>query len=288
MQADIPIFDSRSKVPNHLRTELELQKSLLIPADDQPVEAYLLHGKLQIELYDPARAQSRKYSWGIEDIHRCKICGLEFAEVEGIMDHVMSCRQHGGQPDYHWLKLKRQADKFINDPNNLFVETAATGTGCDDEIIEIALLSVDGEVLFESLVKPSVKVTEQAQSIHGISDEELTDAPTWMEVYVRIAQLLYRRDAISHNAKFDTQMLVQTCHKYRLPAPFPRKWLCTMEMLKRFNNLRWPSLSLAITMSGASSPSVPGKPYRAAFDAECCRQVVLAVANSKNPPKTII
>jgi DNA polymerase III subunit epsilon len=288
MQANIPVFDSRTKVPKHLKTELELQKSFLTPAADQPVEAYLVHGKLQIELYDPARAQSHKYCWGLEDIHRCKICGLEFADTEGIMDHAMSSRQHGGQPDYHWLKLKRQAVAYINDPNYLFIDTEKSGLGSDDEIIEIALLSAGGDVLFDSLIKPSVEVTEQARNIHGISDEELADAPTWAEVYVQIAQLLYSRYAISHNARFDTRMLVQTCHKYRLPAPFPKKWLCTMEMLKRFNNQQWPSLPLAMTLSGASSPSILGKPHRAAFDAECCRQVVLALAKSENPSKMII
>jgi len=46
-------------------------------------------------------------------------------------------------------------------------------------VVEVALVTPAGEVLFESLVCPVEPVSEGAREIHGITDEELSTAPTW-------------------------------------------------------------------------------------------------------------
>ena len=61
-------------------------------------------------------------------------------------------------------------------------DTETTGLDKTDEVIEIACVDIDGNVLLDTLVKPTCRVSDGARAIHGISDDQLTHAPLIDEI----------------------------------------------------------------------------------------------------------
>lgn len=168
--------------------------------------------------------------------------------------------------------------------NNLpvFLDTETTGLDDQAEIVEIAILALDGTRLLSTYVRPSVPATPAAAAVHGISDDMLANAPGWPEIAPQVCSLLAGQTVVAHNADFDVRMLAQTSQRYDLASPAPGNWVCTMKMLTAGNNGRWPSLPRAMAMSGVLPPSRDsGAWHQAGFDAECCRRIWMAHTQNK-------
>jgi len=183
------------------------------------------------------------------------------------------------QKEYWQATCRDAAHLSTLDP--LFVDTETTGVDEEAEIIEVAVLALDGTVLLETLVKPVGAVPPQATAIHGLADVDLANAPTWPHIAMRLTELIDGRMLIAHNASFDMRMFVQSNRRHGLAAPTGDRWGCTMEMLTYANDGRWPRLSLAMSIAGVDAPgNIAGRPHRAAYDAECCRRIILALAGA--------
>jgi DNA polymerase-3 subunit epsilon len=84
-------------------------------------------------------------------------------------------------------------------------------TGMQGEIIDLCILSVDGRVLFDSLIKPICAVEAAATKLHGIDESMLRDAPAFVEIWPQIFTVLQPFKTIyTYNAKFDSERLVHT------------------------------------------------------------------------------
>jgi DNA polymerase III epsilon subunit-like protein len=88
-------------------------------------------------------------------------------------------------------------------------------------VIEIGLVGPEGQVLFESLVQPTIPITQLVFGVHGIADEELVGAPTWPEVQTAMAQVL--RDngidlVLAYNAVFERMCLEYNAAAWGLPV----------------------------------------------------------------------
>lgn len=144
----------------------------------------------------------------------------------------------------------------------LIIDTETTGRSATSEIIEVALCTIGGEVIFESFVKPSASVPRAAARIHSLTTEMLTEAPVWNVVWEQIAQRLEGRLLIAYNAQFDRRMIELMAARYRLALP-PLRWRCAMQYVKvRSRWRRAPSLGEACAYYGLE----PGT-HRAASDA---------------------
>lgn len=144
----------------------------------------------------------------------------------------------------------------------LIVDTETTGRSATAEIIEVALCTIDGAVIFESFVKPSVSVPRAAARIHGLTTEMLTEAPVWDKVWEQIARLLEGRLLIAYNAQFDRRMIELMAARYRLALP-PLRWRCAMQFVKQRS--RWRR-ALSLGEACAYYNLAPGT-HRAAADA---------------------
>ena len=87
-----------------------------------------------------------------------------------------------------------------------------TGTDPEqDEIVSLALvlLGPDGKETgrFGSLVRPSCPIPDEVSAIHGISDADVANAPTFADLARRLLELLDGRVFVAHNASFDLPML---------------------------------------------------------------------------------
>lgn len=88
------------------------------------------------------------------------------------------------------------------------------------EIVELAIIDVKGETLFDRLIKPIEPITEGAQGVHGISDADVSDALTFRAVYQEIKDLLESASrVIIYNAEYDVGRIAHSCQVWGLVAP---------------------------------------------------------------------
>lgn len=229
------------------------------------------------------------FSWKTEDVtHQsisCRGCGQRHANRL----EMQSCDAYNYYILSDYMRDEAKDVLMDNEENLLFVDVETTGLSDRDEIIEIAILSTDGTVLFESLVRPSVPVSPNARMIHRIPDEALAFAPSWPEIYVQVAQMLHGKQLVAHNAALEVRMLKQTSLRYRLPPPLLGRAHCTMKMLARASgNDAWWKLSDAMKRARVSPPTMTVHAHRAVFDAECCRRLIVEFAKSENQSEMII
>jgi DNA polymerase III epsilon subunit-like protein len=126
------------------------------------------------------------------------------------------------------------ARQVIGSEEVLILDTETTGLEAHDEVIQIGMIDLDGNVLLDILVRPTVPIAPEARSVHCITDQALADAPYFSDLYDAIAELLSNRSVLTYNADFDSRLLGQTCAKYGLPVFEVAEWNCVMERYASF------------------------------------------------------
>ncbi|MEG0036692.1 MAG: DUF3820 family protein [Victivallaceae bacterium] len=113
----------------------------------------------------------------------------------------------------------------------IFYDTETTGTNVDkDRIIEIAAYYPFKDKSFSSYVKPDIPVPTQATAIHGISDEMLTDAPSFKTVFHQLKEFCGDEVILvaHNNDNFDAPLFARECQRHSIPElEFP-----TLDSLK--------------------------------------------------------
>jgi DNA polymerase-3 subunit epsilon len=147
--------------------------------------------------------------------------------------------------------IRAAQEKLANKP--LFLDTETTGLDNTSEIVEICIVEHDGEIIYESLVKPTRPIPFDALRIHGISDQMVQNAPYWIQVWEAVKPILNGRHVGIYNADFDLRMIRQTNAKYHLSGEIDSAFFCIMKLYAQFygswNNAwgsyRWHSLEAA-------------------------------------------
>lgn len=98
--------------------------------------------------------------------------------------------------------------------NPVFLDTETTGLNDNDQVIEIGVIDSFGNKQFESRIKPTVGIEQRAFEVHGISDQDLLTAPTWLEIASELESVLSNRICIIFNSKFDSRLLNQTAKAF--------------------------------------------------------------------------
>jgi DNA polymerase-3 subunit epsilon len=96
----------------------------------------------------------------------------------------------------------------------VFLDIESTGLNIGtDRIVELALLKVDlaGEKTVKTYrVNPEMPIPEEAMRIHGITDADVADAPTFARIAGEVANLIKGCDLGGYNSdKFDIPMLAE-------------------------------------------------------------------------------
>jgi DNA polymerase III epsilon subunit-like protein len=165
----------------------------------------------------------------------------------------------------------REIAREVLDENPLFLDTETTGLYGDAEVVEIAIANAQGNILFESLVRPSHPIPPDATAVHGITDDMVQDAPTWADIHGIVDFLLGGRTVAIYNADFDVRMLRQTAALYDKTIPDFQPF-CVMKHYARrfsvwndyFGDYKWVKLIYAAENLGVTTPA--GRPHRAAYD----------------------
>ena len=124
----------------------------------------------------------------------------------------------------------------------VILDTETTGTSDRDEIVQVAILSCDGKALLDTLVRPTQPIPTEATAIHGITNEDVEDAPSFPEVYAKIERIIRGQRIVIYNAQFDIRLIRQSLTKYSL---FPTELDvdsvdCAMLMYSAWVGELWP------------------------------------------------
>jgi DNA polymerase-3 subunit epsilon len=178
-----------------------------------------------------------------------------------------------------WQRAVAWAAELAERPDAVYLDTETTGLGTDDEVVDIALVGAGGEVLLDTLVRPTRPISTAARAIHGLTDVDVAAAPTWDRVYPRLREIVGGRVVVVYNADFDRRLIGQCCTRWGL-AEVTADWQCAMRAYADFfgepgrgGGFRWHPLDRAVRTFGA----MPGG-HRALADALACRAVVLGMA----------
>lgn len=102
----------------------------------------------------------------------------------------------------------------------LDTETTGLNNGMKlDEPVSIAVVSPAGETLFNQRIKPSVAIDEGAAAVHGITAEQLTDAPTFGDIWPELEQVLRGKTLAIYNAPYDVRLLINAAQASGITLP---------------------------------------------------------------------
>jgi DNA polymerase III epsilon subunit-like protein len=180
--------------------------------------------------------------------------------------------------------------------NPLFLDTETTGLSDRDEICEIAIIDLAGEMLINSLVKPTKRIPPSTSAIHGITDDLVKDAPTFGDLLPRLEQIIAGRTILVYNVEFDEGKIEQSATangcKFswefwaRRQEPYESNWKDVMELYATFygdwneyhHSYQWQRLLTAARQCGIH---IPETYHRALADAQMTRQLVLHMSQEK-------
>ena len=110
----------------------------------------------------------------------------------------------------------------------VFFDLETTGVDtAKDRIVEVSMIKImpDGEEIVRTRrINPQMHIPEQATLIHGITDEDVKDAPTFAQVAKSMAQFIDGCDFGGFNSnRFDLPMLVEEFLRAGVDVDFRRR-----------------------------------------------------------------
>jgi len=124
----------------------------------------------------------------------------------------------------------------------VILDTETTGTLEFDEIVQVAILSCDGETLLDTLVHPTQPILFEAIAIHGITNDDVEDAPLFPEVYKKLEEIIHEKRIVIYNSQFDVRLIKQSLSKHNLlPIGLDLEYVdCAMLMYSAWVGELWP------------------------------------------------
>lgn len=122
-----------------------------------------------------------------------------------------------------------------NKQKYLIMDTETSGLTDDDEIIQMAIIDLDENVLYNTLIKPKVKksISRDSTLIHGLSKKDLAEAPFFETEVFKVIDIIKGKTILMYNAEFDARMLQQTCYANNC-IKFPLSYWCVMKEYSKF------------------------------------------------------
>lgn len=125
-------------------------------------------------------------------------------------------------------------------PNVVILDTETTGLiegfsrYPEAEVIELAIISISGDVLYNKRFKPLYQIPSRTTKIHGITNSMVRRNPSFAKEYSKITEILHGKIAVTYNSRFDSKILANTCKLHGLPVLENTAWECAMRVLKAY------------------------------------------------------
>lgn len=92
----------------------------------------------------------------------------------------------------------------------LVLDTETTGLDFQAEICEIAVIDNFGNVIIDTLIKPIDPIPAEATAIHGITNDDVKDAPTFQNFFDDFGHIFFENDFVIYNADYDIRLIEQS------------------------------------------------------------------------------
>lgn len=117
----------------------------------------------------------------------------------------------------------------------LILDTETTGllASTRSEIIQVAVINMQGVVMYDKYVRPKRAIPKRAIDIHHITNEEVANSPLFLAIYPELQSLLEGNTIVAYNDVFDRGILKQTCDLYGLPE-ISCRWECAMRKFRDY------------------------------------------------------
>lgn len=169
-----------------------------------------------------------------------------------------------------------RARAHLDDPRTVILDTETTGLGSDAEIVEIAILTPQGDVLLDTLVQPTRPIPPEASLIHGIEDDHVETAPTFRDLWPQLRAILADKLILAYNVDYDLRLLLQSLTASDIQDPFICDFDCVMILTQEhLARRRWCNLATAAFVLGCDKQDPT---HRALGDAKTALAVLKAIA----------
>ena len=159
--------------------------------------------------------------------------------------------------------------------NYVILDTETTGLKRNDVVLEIAVIDLDGNELFNSRIKPTKRkrISPDATAIHGIKMTDLQDCPTFAEIKDELENIIAGRTVLIYNAEYDEKLIDQTCEQDEC-SYFRMRYDCVMIPYSGFIG-RWSDYHYDYTFQ-----RLPGGDHSAIGDCRATLKVIHKMANT--------
>lgn len=130
------------------------------------------------------------------------------------------------------------ARDVLKEKDTLILDTETTGLLKDKnvEVIELAIMTIRGKIVYCSRFHPRYRIPKRTTDIHGITNEAVKNAPDFKDEYSKIVKLLQSKTIIAYNSGFDKGVISRTCEMNKLSPP-DCHWECAMKIYRTFMGL---------------------------------------------------
>lgn len=187
-------------------------------------------------------------------------------------------------PELRMLNIafaKNAVNQWLSAPDSfVLLDTETTGVHSEDEVCEIAITDTDGKCLLHSYVRTQKSITAEAAAVNHITEEMLSTAPTFPEIWPRISECLNGKCFISYNADFDSRMLRQEIDRHGLELPkYGMVCTCAMKIFATYcgNQKSRISLQNAMRMLGIDYEQT----HSALGDCRCLLELLRAIVKQE-------
>jgi DNA polymerase-3 subunit epsilon len=284
-------------IPEHLKTKTQLNEmGLRITKGQKPEAVKLKIWKRKIRdrysLYNVAEASPKKKRAPLSEAQReilaagrrkrlsCPKCGKFWGEVFRPREICMECAYKN-----RMTRVQQWAEGIV-EAQAVFLDTETTGLDDFAEIVEIAIVDIEGKVLLNTLIKPTVPMGAEVMGIHGITNEMVSSAPSFADIWAELKPILENNTVCIYNASFDLRMIRQSWEAGGIKETYKiHHQTCAMELFAElygewssyFGSYKWQSLGTAASHLDIEMPDA----HRAHADAETTRRVVMKLAEVK-------
>lgn len=265
-------YNGWANVPPHLKTKTTLKKEGLRLKRGQQhvawVETRYGSKRNDYKLYDvneciPAKPATEKQLEAIEkakiaslEKRTCKRCGFVEELGRNYRDKWKVDRESGLCPGcQRKLMWEQDHDAAIDWAKSVLTDSRAVILDCETtnlegEIIELAIINMQGETLFNRRFKPINEITPGAQVVHDISMEMLADEPSFDQYAEELRSLLTTSRVLIYNFPHDSKSLSFTCKTHEV-TPIMFMGQCVMQIYaefygdwsERYKDYRWQPLN---------------------------------------------
>ena len=195
-----------------------------------------------------------------------------------------------GQAEFNRAQAIRTAQEAVRE-DLAIIDTETTGLDADAQMVELAICDIAGNVLLDTLVKPTVLIPRDATRVHGITNNDVARVPSAGELAAEIDRVIGKRILASYNLEYDLRILNTSLRANGYPRRLydvGGKWgdgLCIMKLFAEwygdwsdnFQSFTWQPLHRAAAILGVDADV---SAHRALPDAQTARAVLIAMANT--------